>query len=219
MKLFLLKAALLSLLSSSAFAFTVEEFGWSLENLDRQYAHLTFEDAFKCGQKATFQSAKFMCKETCQDGGLFSMCQSECVDPNVISEIVTQEVVNCSSDSVTIFSSDGDIRTITRDLFIKYKKNPLRELLHQSNSFRDGIEKVVISHSYPGQHTLGWKTEDERKVNATFFRGTYEGGSSNEFRESIFTVIVDSSIPWFAQAARIRIEEEGTYWRLQDVLE
>ncbi len=217
MKNLILKALLLIVFMPNALGIVIEDFGWSLENLDRQYSHLTFEQALKCGAKATFQSAKFLCKETCQNNGGFSMCQSECVDAQIASEMVSQEVVNCSSDKVTIFSSDGDIREITRENFNRYKKNPLRELLHQIHTFRDGIAKVVINSSYPGTHTLGWNTPEERQINAVFFRGTFEGSNSNEFMEAIFTVSQDPSLPWFAQATRIRIEREGTYWRLHEV--
>lgn len=214
---FLIKAFVFLLFSPTCFGVIVEDFGWSLEDLDRKYAHLSFEEAFKCGEKAEFQAAKFICKETCQNRGGFSICQSECVDPNIISESVTQEVVNCNSNSVTIFSSDGDIREITREQFLSFKKNPLRELISQMRSFRDQVYKVIILSSTPGKHTLGWKTSGERKVDGLYFRATIEAENPNEFAQAIFTVVNNSEIPWFAQAARIRVEREGTYWRLQDV--
>lgn len=217
MKSFLIKVLVVFFISPMSFAVIVEDFGWSLEDLDRKYSHVTFEEAFKCGEKAEFQSAKFICKETCQNRGGFSICQSECVDPNIISEMVTQEVVNCNSNSVTIFSSDGDIREITREQFLAYNKNPLRELLSQMGSFRDQVYKVIILSSDPAKHTLGWKTSSERKVDALHFRATIESENPNEFAQAIFTVVTDSSLPWFAQATRIRVEREGTYWRLQDV--
>lgn len=203
--------------SLNGFALTIEDFGWTLEDLDRQYSHLTFEEALKCGDKAVFQSAKYMCKETCQNQGGFSMCQTECVDATISSEFVTQEVVNCTADEVTIFSSDGDIRKITRQDFLRYKKNPLRELLHQIHFYRDRVAKIVVTSSYPKEHTLNWKTPQERKVRAQFIRATFEGQNPNEFAQALLTVINDSTIPWFAQAARIRIEREGTYWRLHEV--
>ena len=217
MKSFILKALLCILITGQSYAITIEDFGWGLEELDSYYANLSFEEALKCGDKATFQSAKFICKETCQNNGGFSMCQSECVDPLIISETVTQEIVNCTPESVTLFSSDGDIRVITKEMFLRYKKNPVRELLHQMDSYRDGISKAIINSSYPGTHTLGWQTPAERKVQARFLRATFEGSNSNEFMQAILTVILDPQLPWFAQAARIRIEREGTYWRLQDV--
>lgn len=212
-----IKVLMCLLINMNSYGVLIEDFGWSLETLDRQYSHLTFEEAFKCGEKAQFIAAKFICKETCQQQGGFSICQSECVDPNIVSEVVNQEVVNCSSHSVTIYSSDGDIRTITREQFLSYNKNPLRELLHHADSFRDQVHKVIVTSLKPGFHTLGWKTDKERKVPATFLSGTFEAENISQFADAVFTVINNSSIPWFAQAARIRVSGEGTYWRLHDV--
>ena len=210
---------LLSKVALSAPTIEIDDFFGRLGELDRLYENITFKDAFTCGEKATFQAAKDLCEVTCQPSGPFTMCQSECLDPIIASEMVTIEVMNCKEDSVTLFSSDGDIRIVTKDDFMTYKKNPIRELLQQLPQWMEGAYKVTFNSSYRGEHTLGWKTENERTVPALFYRVTIDSiiQGSSDFKEAIVTVIPDSSLPWFVHAARVRLQDDGTMWRLQDV--
>lgn len=148
------------------------------------------------------------------------MCSTLCIPPDINSELVTQEVLRCSDNEVTLFSSDGDIRKITKSDYLRYKRNPLREAFDQLPGWFDGVNKVVLYKSYQGEHTLGWKTSLERKVPALYIEGemhyTTADGQS-DFQEVIFTIALDPSIPWFAQVARVRIKSEGTMWRLDEV--
>lgn len=204
----------------SATGIEVDDFMHALERIERSYAHYTFEEAFKCGQKAKFQAAKNMCTVTCETRGIFSVCQSLCIPPDINSEFVTEEVINCTEDSVTIFSSDGDIRTITRADFLKFNKNPLRELFSRIPNWYAGVYQVSIMRVRRGEHTLGWKTPQERKVPAWFLEGqiVYRAGDGSEsFEDVIFTLIDDETIAWFAQSARMRLTHEGTMWRLDEI--
>lgn|GEM_PF-2740282 len=200
---------------------TVDDFSWNMEKVDRYFAGETFKSALNCGDKASFQAAKNMCTISCEQRGIFTMCQTLCIPPDINSEKVVQEVVACEDNKVTIFGSDGDIRTITKDDFHKYKKNPLRELFNELPSWLDGANKVTIYQMTSTKHTLGWGTENERKVPALQLQGQIHyatGTGSDQFEEAIFTVILDESIPWFARAARVRLTGEGTMWRLDEVL-
>lgn len=212
--------ALLFSLSIFSKPVVIDDFGWVIEQIDRQYQSATFSSALKCGDTAEFQAAKNMCTVSCEQRGIFTMCSTLCIPPDVSSDLVTQKVVNCSKDEVTLFSSDGDIRKITAADFARYKGNPLREIFDQLPLWFDGVDKVTLYKSYPGEHTLGWKTPRERKVPALYIDGEIHyttADGQTDFQEVIFTLVQDPSIPWFAQVVRVRIKREGTMWRLNEV--
>jgi len=205
---------------TSAEEIEIDDFGRQIESLDYEYQHHTFDNSFKCGDKATFQAAKDMCEVICRPIGNFgNACESRCIPPDIRSEMVTVEIVNCSSHEVTLLSSDGDVRKITRDDFIKYKKNPLREFLRVLPEWIEGAHKIQTFRKTRVKHTLGWKTSYERQVSAWQFEVTLSAhiGSGVDDSQYIFTVITDQSVPWFVQLARVRIFDEGTMWRLHDL--
>lgn len=198
----------------------VDDFMHNLERLERELGYESFEEALKCGDKATFQAAKDMCTITCEPWGAFSVCQSLCIPADLRSEMITVEVVNCSQDSVTLFSSDGDIREITKEEYRSYNSNPLRQLFEQIPNWLAGVYKVSLYSLKRGEHTLGWKTENERKVPAWYLEGQLVYRSDNGSEDSIdviFTLIDDKSVPWFARASRVRLTRDGTMWRLDEI--
>lgn len=216
----LLTALLLTFSLSAAAEVEVDDFMYNLERIERFYSNYSFKEALKCGESARFQAAKDMCTVSCEQRGIFTVCQTLCIPPDVSSDLVTQEVVNCTESSATIMSSDGDIRTITASDFEKYRRNPLRELFNQLPNWFEGVFKVTIMSARRGEHTLGWKTENERKVGAWYLEGQLAyrtNNGSEDWEDVIFTLIDDPSIPWFAQAARVRLTNDGTMWRLDEI--
>ena len=116
--LFLVAFSVLFFNSPFAKSVVVDDFGWVMERIDSSYRNYSFENALKCGESANFQAAKNMCTVSCEQRGIFTMCSTLCIPPDVNSDLVTQKVVNCQDDEVTLFTSDGDIRKITRADFL-----------------------------------------------------------------------------------------------------
>jgi hypothetical protein len=210
----------ISIFSQALRAVEIDDFMWNLERLDKYFASLSFNEALSCGTKASFQVSKDMCKLTCQGSGFFTVCEMYCIPPHLKSDMVTVEVVNCKEDEATLFSSDGDVRTITKSDFLKYQKNPMRELIANLPNWIEGVHRVTLLRMEKKKHTLGWKTKNERTVDAWYLEGsvaikTSSGAETTE--DMIFTLITDGHLPWFARAARVRLREDGSMWRLHDL--
>lgn len=215
---------LLCLLGHSALAaprsVEIDDFMHILDRLERSLRPVPFAEAFQCGQSAKIHAAKDMCSISCEPWGAFSVCQMLCIPVDLRSEMITVEVVNCSEESATLFSSDGDIQVITASDYQRYHSNPLRQIFEQIPNWLDGVYKVSIYSMKRGEHTLGWKTENERKIPAWYLEGqiTYRGDNGSEDAiDVIFTLVEDESVPWFARAARVRITRDGTMWRLDEI--
>jgi hypothetical protein len=193
---------------------------WQFERLERSLPPVSFETAFDCQKTATFQLAREMCTLACEPYGRMTMCHSVCIPPDIRSNWVEESVLSCSSDEVVTVLSDGEIRRVGRSDFTRFQGNPLRELFERVPNWLKGAYRFEILQVVPAVHTLGWKTENERQVSAFNVDGevflNIPSGQEESFR-FIATLIDDPSIPWSLRAARFRIIDEGTVWRLHDL--
>lgn len=192
---------------------------WQFERLERSLPRVSFEVAFQCEAKAEFQLARDMCSVACEPRGIFTMCHTTCYPPDIRSLMVKEEFLSCDSEKVVAVLSDGEVRSVTRAQYESFQFNPLRELFTRLPQWFEGVFRIEIMDVVEATHTLGWKTEKERKVRAWNINGEMyfrTGGGSEDVMPFIATLIQDPSVPWHLRAARFRLTNEGTLWRLHD---
>lgn len=91
----------------------------------------------------------------------------------------------------------------------------MRELLELLPSWVEGVDKITVYRMEIKDMTLGWGTDKERKVKATYLYGTLGNSKFSGGTEVVMTVLDDPKIPWFAQIARFRFSD-FTLWRLHE---
>jgi hypothetical protein len=208
-----------SLLVPASYGVEIVDRLWQFERLERSLPRVSFEEAFQCDVKAQFQLARDMCLVACEPRGIFTMCHTTCYPPDIRSLVVKEEFLSCDSEKVVAVLSDGEVRSVTRAQYESFQFNPLRELFERLPLWFEGIFRIEIMSVVEATHTLGWKTESERKVRAWNIDGEFffrTGNGNEDSMPFIATLIQDPSVPWHLRAARFRLTNEGTLWRLHD---
>lgn len=195
----------------------------NLRRFDDQFRSASFEKAYPCGSQAKIDVAKNLCSWTCQPvfGGFGRACQSICTDPRLVLKKDLFQIESCQSEEVLISSREGEFSFMTKEEFLKNNKNPLRIFIQRLPELFKGTYKVDLRRITDTQHTLGWKTPQERKVEAWqielllhFSEGEDQSGDENV----ILTLLKDENIPLWLRVARFRMIEHGTVWRLDEIL-
>jgi len=192
---------------------------WQFERLERSLTRVSFEQAFQCNVQGEFQLARDMCSMACEPRGIFTMCHTTCYPPDIRSLMITEQFLRCDSEAVVSVLSDGEVRSVTRAQYENFNFNPLRELFARVPQWFEGVYRFEIMTVVEATHTLGWKTDSERKVRAWNVDGEVfirTGNGNEDSMPFIATLIQDASVPWHLRAARFRLKDEGTLWRLHD---
>lgn len=214
-----LTALFLMLFFHSAQAVEIIDQMWQLERLERSLPRPSFEEAFQCETKAKFQLARDMCSIACEPRGIFTMCHTTCFPPDIRSLMVEEQFLSCDSQKVVAVLNDGEVRTVTREQYEGFAYNPLRELFERVPNWMEGVYRFEVRTVTNATHTLGWKGANERQVSALNIEGDVSIRTSNGSEDTmpfIATLINDPSVPWHLRAARFRLTNEGTIWRLHD---
>lgn len=186
-------------LSSSVFAqwvTPIEDPRDLLQNVDTFVGTVNFESQFQCGSKATYFTPVLSAELYCEGG--ISTASAEWSGGDA-------EVLNCSSESASIYYSNGKIWDLTKEIYQSNHQNAARLFLMNFSNFigYDGTLKITAVEK------AQYKVPDTEKIFAAQnISGEFLMAPGCEPHPFLITVL--QGTPGVAQIARVRLDD--TTW-------